>query len=63
MEGFKLDVSAVVSEHVHHQLQVLCPTDVLGHDSEVVSVQEKFAEKLRNRATCEPTQHVSYTSM
>lgn len=47
MKGFKLDVSALVSQHVHHELQVLGLADVFGHHSEVVSVQEKFAEKLK----------------
>lgn len=42
VECFKLDVSAVISQQVHHQLQVLCPTDVPRHDSEVVPIQEKF---------------------
>ena len=31
VERFKLDVLAVVSKQVHHQCQVLCPTDVLCH--------------------------------
>ena len=48
MEGLKLDVAAVVSQHVHHQLQVLSPADVLGHHSEVVSVQKKLSQELQN---------------
>lgn len=48
VEGLKLDVSALVSEQVHHQLQVLGSADVLCHDSEVVSVQEQFSEQLEN---------------
>lgn len=48
VECFELDVSAVISEQVHHQLQVLSPADVLGHDSEVVSIQEKFPEELKD---------------
>lgn len=47
MEGFKLDVPAVVSQQVHHQLQVLGFTDVFCHDGEIVSVQEKFPEELK----------------
>lgn len=47
MECFKLDVPAVVSEHVHHQLQVFCSADVLGHYCEVVSVEEQFPEQLQ----------------
>lgn len=48
MEGLKLDVAAVVSQHVHHHLQVLCTTDVLGHHSEVMSVQKKLSQELQN---------------
>lgn len=47
MEGFKLDVPAVVSQQVHHQLQVLGFTDVFCHDGEIVSVQEKFPKELK----------------
>ena len=47
MESLKLNIAAVISQHVHHQLQILGPTDVLGHDSEVVSVQKKFSQELK----------------
>lgn len=53
VKGFKLDVPAVISQHVHHQLQILRPADVLGHNSKVVSVQEKFPEKLQERVNIE----------
>lgn len=46
VEGFELDVPAVVSQQVHHQLQVVRFADVLRHDGEVVPVQEKFPEEL-----------------
>lgn len=46
VEGFKLDVPAVVPQQVHHQLQVLGFTDVFCHDGEIVSVQEKFPKEL-----------------
>lgn len=39
VEGLKLDVGTLVSEQIHHQLQVLCPADVPRHDREVMSVQ------------------------
>lgn len=47
VEGFKLDVPAVVSQQVHHQLQVLWFTDVFGHDSKIVPVQKKFPKELK----------------
>lgn len=47
VECFKLDVSAVVSQQIHHQLQVLGSTDVLGHDGEVVSIQKEFPKELQ----------------
>lgn len=48
MKGFKLDVPALVSQHIHHELEVLRLADVFRHDGEVMSVQEKFAEELKN---------------
>lgn len=39
VEGLKLDVGTLVSEQIHHQLQVFCPADVPRHDREVMSVQ------------------------
>lgn len=47
VKGFKLDVPALVSQHIHHELEVLGLADVFRHHSEVVSVQEKFAEELK----------------
>lgn len=47
MKGFKLDVPALVSQHIHHELEVLGLADVFRHHSEVMSVQEKFAEELK----------------
>ena len=40
MEGFKLDVSAAINEHFHHQLEVVRVTDVETHCSEVVTVKK-----------------------
>lgn len=39
VEGFKLDVGTLVSEQVHHQLEVLSLADVARHHCEVVPVQ------------------------
>lgn len=47
MKRFKLDVPALVSQHVHHELEVFGLADVFRHHSEVMSVQEKFAEELK----------------
>lgn len=46
MKSFKLYVATVVSQHVHHQFQVLGSTDVFGHDCKVVSVQQEFSQEL-----------------
>ncbi len=46
MESLKLNVGALVSQEVHHELQVLWFTDVPCHDCEVVSVQEQFTQQL-----------------
>lgn len=47
MESLKLDVPAVVSQQVHHQLQVLRFTDVFCHDSKIIPVQKKFPKELK----------------
>ena len=39
MEGLELDISALIFEHLHHHLQVVSITDILGHNVEVMSVQ------------------------
>ena len=43
MESLELDVPAVVSEHGHHQLQVLRVADVARHRREVVPIQEELS--------------------
>lgn len=62
VKRFKLDVPALVSQHIHHELEVLGLADVFRHHSEVVSVQEKFAKELKtvwrgDTRACSP-QHV-----
>lgn len=46
MKGFKLNVPALVSEHVHHELQVFCIAYVFCHDCEVVTIQKQLTKKL-----------------
>ena len=46
MEGFKLDVSAAVNEHLHHELEVVRVTDVLTHRREVMPIQQQFTQQL-----------------
>jgi hypothetical protein len=42
VEGFKLDVGAFIPQEIHHELQVLGLADVLGHNGEVVAVQDQL---------------------
>lgn len=49
MESLKLNVGALVSQEVHHELQVLWFTDVPCHDCEIVSVQEQFTQQLSHK--------------
>ena len=39
MEGLKLDVATTITEHGHHELEVLRVADVSCHGCEVVPVQ------------------------
>jgi len=43
VEGLKLDVGALVSEQIHHQLEILRLADVARHHREVMSVQQQLA--------------------
>lgn len=47
MKSLKLNVWTLISQKVHHELQVLWFTDVPRHDCEVVSVQKQFAQQLQ----------------
>lgn len=46
MEGLKLDVGTLVSQQIHHQLEILGLADVARHHREVMSVQQELAQKL-----------------
>ena len=50
VESFELDVLALVSKHVHHHLQVGFLSDVSGHDVEIGTVKEDFAQELKGLA-------------
>ena len=47
MECLKLDIPALVSEQVHHKLQVFRIANVLGHHSKVMAIQQELTKKLR----------------
>lgn len=51
MKSLKLNVWTLISQKVHHELQVLWFTDVPGHDCEVVSVQKQFTQQLSQQQT------------
>lgn len=44
MEGFELNVLALVSEEVHHHLEVRLVRDVARHDVEVGPVEQDLPE-------------------
>ena len=46
VESLELDVLALLSHHVHHQLQVVCAAHVARHDGEVTSLEQQFPEQL-----------------
>ena len=43
VEGLELDVPTGVSEHHHHELEVLWIANVPSHGGEVVAIQEQLA--------------------
>lgn len=47
VEGFKLNVSALVTKERHHQFQIFLFADVFGHNIEIGSVQQQLTQKLR----------------
>ena len=46
VEGFELDVAAPIAQHIHHQLEVLRIGNILGHDGEIMTVQQEFPQEL-----------------
>lgn len=47
MERLKLDVLTLVSEHVHHHLQVGLVGDIPGHNIEICPVKQDLSEELK----------------
>ncbi len=47
MEGFKLDISTLITQQVHHELEVRLRGDVPGHDREVGSIEEDLPQELQ----------------
>lgn len=46
VESFELDVATPITQHIHHELEVLRIGNVLRHDSEVMTVEQEFPKKL-----------------
>ena len=47
MKCFKLYVATLFSQHVHHELEIVGIAYVLGHDREIVAIEEEFTEKFK----------------
>lgn len=47
MEGLELNVLALISEQIHHHLQIRFICDVPGHDVKIRAIQENFPEELQ----------------
>jgi hypothetical protein len=60
VEGLELDVFALVPQEVHHQLQVLLVTNVLGHHIEVGPVQQQLPQQLPTHTHTHNT-HMTHT--
>ena len=61
VESFKLDVSAFLLEHVHHQLEIVSGTDVARHDGEVMAVQQQLTQQLHTHTQWKPTSTYTHT--
>ena len=44
VECLELYGAALFPQHVHHELQVVRATDVLGHHVEIVPIQQQFTQ-------------------
>ena len=53
VESLKLDVLALISQEVHHHLEVCFVGDILGHDVEVGSVKEDLPQQLERLPLCD----------
>ena len=50
MKSLKLNIPTFVSQHIHHQFQVIRVRNVLGHDIEVCPVKKKLAKEFKGLA-------------
>lgn len=46
MEGFELDVFALVSQQSHHSLQVIDVANIAGHHVEVGTIEQQLSQEL-----------------
>lgn len=46
MERFKLYIFTLVSQHIHHQLEVGLLSNVASHNIEICSIEEDLAQEL-----------------
>ena len=53
MKGLELNIATLLTQHVHHELEIVGIADVSGHDSEVVSVEKQLAEQLERLPPCD----------
>ncbi len=47
VECFELDILTLVTEEIHHQLQVRLRSNVSSHDSEICAVEQDFSQQLQ----------------
>lgn len=45
MKGLELNISTLLAQHVHHELEIVRIANVSGHYGEVVAVEEQLAEQ------------------
>jgi hypothetical protein len=45
MESLELNVLTLVSEHVHHHLEICLLSDVTRHNAKVCTIQQDFAKE------------------
>ena len=53
MERLELNVLALVTQHVHHHLEIRVVGNVARHDVEVCAVEEDLAEELERLTLCD----------
>jgi hypothetical protein len=47
MEGLELNAATLLTQHVHHEFEVVGIADITRHHIEIVAIKQQFAQELK----------------